>query len=89
MKEVIDSRKTLAVAAESTLGRAGYWMMSVTALFFDRGHQRRLTPPVQQMASARRLLALGDRVAAERLPVPGSWRLSHQAAVSFDPASSD
>jgi amino acid transporter len=36
--EVIDSGGTaLAVAAEPTLGRAGYWMMSVTALFATAG----------------------------------------------------
>ena len=36
--EVIESGGTaLAVAAEPTLGRAGYWMMSVTALFATAG----------------------------------------------------
>src|SRR4029453_1202860 len=36
--EVIASGGTaLAVAAEPTLGRAGYWMMSVTALFSTAG----------------------------------------------------
>jgi amino acid transporter len=36
--EVIDAGGTaLAVAAEPTLGRAGYWMMSVTALFATAG----------------------------------------------------
>jgi amino acid transporter len=36
--EVIDSGGTaLAVAAEPTLGRAGYWMMTVTALFATAG----------------------------------------------------
>ena len=38
VKEVIDSGGTaLAVAAEPTLGRAGYWLMSVTALFATSG----------------------------------------------------
>ena len=38
VQEVIDSGGTaLAVAAEPTLGRAGYWMMSVTALFATAG----------------------------------------------------
>jgi amino acid transporter len=38
VKEVIDSGGTaLAVAAEPTLGRAGYWMMTVTALFATAG----------------------------------------------------
>ncbi len=38
VKEVIDSGGTaLAVAAEPTLGRAGYWMMTVTALFATSG----------------------------------------------------
>ena len=36
--EVIDSGGTaLAVAAEPMLGRAGYWLMSVTALFATAG----------------------------------------------------
>jgi amino acid transporter len=36
--EVIESGGTaLAVAAEPTLGRAGYWMMTVTALFATAG----------------------------------------------------
>jgi amino acid transporter len=38
VQEVIDSGGTaLAVAAEPVLGRAGYWMMSVTALFATAG----------------------------------------------------
>ena len=38
VQEVIDSGGTaLAVAAEPTLGRAGYWMMTVTALFATSG----------------------------------------------------
>jgi amino acid transporter len=38
VQEVIDSGGTaLAVAAEPTLGRAGYWLMSVTALFATAG----------------------------------------------------
>jgi len=38
VKEVIDSGGTaLAVAAEPTLGRAGYWLMTVTALFATSG----------------------------------------------------
>ena len=38
VQEVIDSGGTaLAVAAEPTLGRAGYWMMTVTALFATAG----------------------------------------------------
>src|SRR4051794_730312 len=38
VKEVIDSGGTaLAVAAEPTLGQAGYWMMTVTALFATAG----------------------------------------------------
>lgn len=38
VKEVISSGGTaLAVAAEPVLGRAGYWMMSVTALFATAG----------------------------------------------------
>jgi amino acid transporter len=38
VKEVIDSGGTaLAVAAEPALGRAGYWLMTVTALFATAG----------------------------------------------------
>jgi amino acid transporter len=38
VQEVIDSGGTaIAVAAEPTLGRAGYWMMTVTALFATSG----------------------------------------------------
>jgi amino acid transporter len=38
VQEVIDSGGTaLAVAAEPVLGRAGYWMMSITALFATSG----------------------------------------------------
>ena len=38
VQEVIDSGGTaLAVAAEPTLGQAGYWMMTVTALFATAG----------------------------------------------------
>jgi amino acid transporter len=38
VREVIDSGGTaLAVAAEPTLGRAGYWMMSITGLFATAG----------------------------------------------------
>jgi amino acid transporter len=38
VKEVIDSGGTaLAVAAEPALGRAGYWLMSITALFATAG----------------------------------------------------
>jgi amino acid transporter len=38
VNEVIESGGTaIAVAAEPTLGRAGYWMMSVTALFATAG----------------------------------------------------
>ena len=38
VEKVISSGGTaLAVAAESTLGKAGYWLMSVTALFSTAG----------------------------------------------------
>ena len=45
--EVISSGGTaLAVAAEPTLGRAGYWLMSVTALFATAGATNSgCTPP--------------------------------------------
>ena len=53
VQEVIDSGGTaLAVAAEPTLGRAGYWMMSVTApVRHRRGHQRRALSGVRARAT--------------------------------------
>ena len=46
VQEVIDSGGTaLAVAAEPTLGRAGYWLMTVTALFATSGRNERRALP--------------------------------------------
>lgn len=67
--EVIDSGGTaLAVAAEPTLGRAGYWMMTVTALFATAGATNSGLYPAtglcEEMASAGQFPpALGRRVA--------------------------
>ena len=50
--EVIDSGGTaIAVAAEPTLGRAGYWLMSVTALFATAGATNAGLYPAQDCAS--------------------------------------
>jgi amino acid transporter len=69
VQEVIDSGGTaLAVAAEPSLGRAGYWLMSVTALFSTAGATNAGLYPAtglcDQMASAGQFPpALGGRVA--------------------------
>jgi|KBSMisStaDraftv2_1062788.scaffolds.fasta_scaffold55392_2 amino acid transporter len=68
VQEVIDSGGTaLAKAAEPTLGRAGYWMMSVTALFSTAGATNAGLFPAtglcEQMAAAEQFPpALGSRL---------------------------
>jgi amino acid transporter len=68
VNEVIDSGGTaLAVAAEPVLGNAGYWLMSVTALFATAGATNSGLYPAaglcEQMASAGQFPpALGRRV---------------------------
>jgi len=68
VKEVIDSGGTaLAVAAEPTLGRFGFWLMSVTALFSTAGATNAGLFPAtglcEQMANAGQFPpALGSRV---------------------------
>jgi amino acid transporter len=72
--EVVDSGGTaLAVAAEPVLGDAGYWLMSVTALFATAGATNSGLYPAaglsEQMAATGQFPpALGRRV-AERAPV--------------------
>jgi amino acid transporter len=74
VSEVIASGGTaLAVAAEPTLGRAGYWMMSITALFATAGATNAgLYPAVgatEEMAAKGQLPpAAADRLAG-RAPV--------------------
>src|SRR4051794_30512620 len=73
--EVIDSGGTaLAVAAEPTLGRAGYWMMTVTALFATAGATNAGLYPApglgKQMASIGQFPPLLGRDLAGRVPVP-------------------
>src|SRR4051812_49055141 len=66
VQEVIDSGGTaLAVAAEPTLGQAGYWMMTVTALFATAGATNSGLYPAT---------GLGDEMAARgrTRPVSGS-----------------
>ncbi len=74
VQEVIDSGGTaLAVAAEPTLGRAGYWLMTVTALFATSGATNAGLYPAaglcEDMAAKRQFPPeLGRRVAG-RAPV--------------------
>jgi amino acid transporter len=72
--EVISSGGTaLAVAAEPTLGRAGYWLMSVTALFATAGATNSGLYPAaglyEQMASSGQFPPLLGRRLASRIPV--------------------
>ncbi len=73
VNEVIESGGTaLAVAAEPTLGRAGYWLMSVTALFATAGATNSGLYPAaglcEEMASVGQFPpSLGRRVAG-RVP---------------------
>jgi amino acid transporter len=71
--EVISSGGTaLAVAAEPTLGRAGYWLMSVTALFATAGATNSGLYPAaglsEQMASSGQFPPLLGRRIASRIP---------------------
>ena len=71
--EVIESGGTaLAVAAEPTLGRAGYWMMTVTALFATAGATNAGLYPAaglceEMAANGQFPPAMGTRL-AERVP---------------------
>lgn len=71
--EVVDSGGTaLAVAAEPVLGNAGYWMMSVTALFATAGATNAGLYPAaglcDQMASMGQLPPLLGRRFRDRVP---------------------
>ncbi|WP_040493220.1 APC family permease [Ilumatobacter nonamiensis] len=69
VQEVIDSGGTaIAVAAEPTLGQAGYWLMSVTALFATAGATNAGLYPAAGLCDEMALLGqfppwLGSRVA--------------------------
>jgi amino acid transporter len=72
--EVIDSGGTaLAVAAEPVLGRAGYWLMSVTALFATAGATNSGLYPAaglcEEMASVGQFPPLLGRRVGGRAPV--------------------
>jgi amino acid transporter len=72
--EVIESGGTaLAVAAEPTLGRAGYWMMSVTALFATAGATNSGLYPAaglsEEMAKIGQFPPVLGRRLAARVPV--------------------
>jgi amino acid transporter len=74
VEKVISSGGTaLAVAAEPTLGRAGYWLMSVTALFATAGATNSGLYPAaglsEQMASSGQFPPLLGRRLASRIPV--------------------
>jgi amino acid transporter len=89
--EVIESGGTaLAVAAEPTLGRAGYWMMTVTALFATAGATNAGLYPAaglcEEMAGTRQFPpAMGARL-GERVPVGLAFTAVSAAllAVFFD-----
>jgi amino acid transporter len=71
--EVIASGGTaLAVAAEPALGRAGYWLMTVTGLFATAGATNSGLYPAaglcEEMASARQFPPLLGRRFADRVP---------------------
>ena len=73
VQEVIDSGGTaLAVAAEPVLGRAGYWMMTVTALFATAGATNSGLYPAgglcEQMTSIGQFPPLLGRRLGGRLP---------------------
>jgi amino acid transporter len=74
VSKVIESGGTaLAVAAEPTLGRAGYWMMTVTALFSTAGATNAGLYPAaglcEQMTRIRQFPPLlGRRLLGERAP---------------------
>ena len=72
--EVIDSGGTaLAVAAEPALGRAGYWLMTVTALFATAGATNSGLYPAaglcEQMASIGQFPPVMGRRVASRAPM--------------------
>jgi amino acid transporter len=86
VNEVIASGGTaLAVAAEPTLGRAGYWLMSVTGLFATAGATNAGLYPAgglcDEMATIRQFPpAMGRRVAGK---VPVGLALTATAAASL------
>ena len=74
VEEVVDSGGTaLAVAAEPVLGSAGYWLMTVTALFATAGATNSGLYPAaglaEQMAAARQFPPLMGRRAGGRAPM--------------------
>ena len=74
VNEVIASGGTaLAVAAEPTLGRAGYWMMSVTGLFATAGATNAGLYPAgglcEEMATIRQFPLVMGRRMARKAPV--------------------
>ena len=89
--EVIESGGTaLAVAAEPTLGRAGYWMMTVTALFATAGATNAGLYPAaglcEEMAGTGQFPpAMGERLSG-RVPVGlvGTAAAAAVLAVFFD-----
>lgn len=76
VEQVIDSGGTaLAVAAEPTLGAAGYWMMTVTALFATAGATNSGLFPATGLA---------DEMAARgQFPPAMGSRIAHRASVGI------
>ncbi|WP_421120969.1 APC family permease [Aquihabitans daechungensis] len=94
VQEVIDSGGTaLAVAAEPVLGRAGYWMMSVTALFATAGATNAGLYPAtglsDQMAAVRQFPPVMARRVGSRLSVGliGTAAIAAVLAGCFDLSS--
>ena len=91
VEEVIASGGTaLAVAAEPTLGRAGYWMMTVTALFATSGATNAGLFPAtglcEEMASSRQFPpVMGSRLGGRAsVGVVGTAVAASLLAVLFD-----
>ena len=73
--EVIESGGTaLAVAAEPTLGRAGYWMMSVTALFATAGATNAGLYPASGLCEEMAAIGQFPPIMGRRLLGPGGNR---------------
>jgi amino acid transporter len=94
VQEVIDSGGTaLAVAAEPVLGRAGYWMMTVTALFATAGATNSGLYPAaglcEEMSSIGQFPPLLGRRFGDRLPcgLLVTAAISLVLAVGFDLSS--
>jgi amino acid transporter len=76
VKEVIDSKGTaLAVAAEPVLGSAGYWLMTITALFATAGATNAGLYPINGLAD--------DMVARGQFPAFLAHRARNRVAIGL------